>query len=166
MDIYSANEEYLKYVTTHMSNVKRAFDEYGEVILEVLKCPFLLSVLSDAVAVHDASKFDSLEFEGYRQYYYTADGEQKNVAKYNQAWLHHQNTNQHHPEYWIMRDDNSGKALEMSYIAIAEMLLDWQSMTYEHGGTVAEYYSKKGKDKPLNLETRKIVKDVIDIVFA
>ena len=38
------------------------------------------------------------------------------------------NSNKHHPEYWVMRDEDGIKPIDMPDIYIAEMILDWTAM--------------------------------------
>lgn len=89
----------------------KAFTEYGEAILQIMKNESLTNELYHNVFHHDASKFSVEEFEGYRKFFNPADGESKEDAKIEmgKAWLHHMNENKHHPEYWILRDSEGGK---------------------------------------------------------
>jgi hypothetical protein len=73
---------------------------------------------------HDLSKFSPVEFGRYaRQFYGKGDD------NFSLAWVHHQNRNDHHWEYWISRSKhNNGRingALPMPEMAIREMVADW-----------------------------------------
>lgn len=50
--------------------------------------------------VHDWSKFTPSELPHYGRQFF---GDKSEPEKFDQAWLHHQNVNKHHPEYWIPR---------------------------------------------------------------
>jgi len=155
--------KYGKYIVEHCNNVKRAFEEYGDELCAVLNVN--KSDLSYNVNCHDTSKYSAEEFTGYKQYFYPEDGAEKNKKKFDEAWLHHENTNPHHPEYWIMRDDNEIKTLDMPPLYIAEMLLDWQAMSYKFDSSIVDYYNTQGKNKPFSPTTSAEVKRAIDKVF-
>lgn len=87
---------------------------------------------------HDMSKFSSIEFTKYVKKFYSDDNDNDNF-KY--AWLHHQNHNPHHWEYWISRSGNKCKSLESIDILdmpdkyVQEMIVDWfaASIVYNKG---------------------------------
>jgi hypothetical protein len=62
-----------------------------------LKVPFWRLV------VHDLSKFSPAEFAAYARNFY---GDRSDPHGFDRAWLHHQNHNDHHWEYWAARDGN------------------------------------------------------------
>ena len=62
-----------------------------------LKVPFWRLV------VHDLSKFSPSEFAAYARNFY---GDRSDPYGFDRAWLHHQNRNDHHWEYWAARDGN------------------------------------------------------------
>lgn len=144
--------EYNKYIVEHINNVKKAFEEFGDTLcmhLNVNK-----DTLRELVDKHDLSKFGTDEFEGYRQFFYPKDGEEKSKTAMDMAWLHHMNTNPHHPQYWELRDGEASKTLDMPSEYIAEMILDWQAMSYKFGGTPLTYYNESGKYKKFSGNTR------------
>lgn len=85
---------------------------------------------------HDLSKFSFKEFPYYGNFFF---GNKTKEEKFKRAWVHHQNSNDHHWEYWIPRtshdklkgDDN--KPITMDKNAILEMIADWigASRAYE-----------------------------------
>lgn len=165
MGIYSnivqSRSNYKQYIIEHIENVKKAFSEYGERLCDRLEISY--EELQENILNHDSSKFSKAEFDGYRQYFYTNPNEEKNQDLFDAAWLHHENANKHHPEYWVMRDDHDTKALDMPPIYIAEMLLDWQAMSYKFGSTVKSYYESQGHKKTFSDKTRDIVEDLMDL---
>lgn len=76
---------------------------------------------------HDLSKLSLSEYKYYQKQFF--GGGDKRFA---QAWLHHQNHNDHHWEYWIPRS-RKGQPMKMSNGALLEMVADWlgASRSYE-----------------------------------
>lgn len=88
---------------------------------------------------HDLSKFTRAELLPYDRWFFGAKDNPKEFAR---AWLHHQNHNPHHPEYWIIRSDlTDGKSgvvdgcLEMPEVHIREMIADWMGASKAHTGS-------------------------------
>lgn len=88
--------------------------------------------------IHDWSKFTPSELPHYgRQFFGTKD----DYYGFACAWVHHQNHNPHHWEYWIPRNCHdrstppyaSPEPLEMPEWAVREMVADWigASRAYE-----------------------------------
>ena len=135
----SKDKKMLDYTDSHIQKVSQAFKKYGTQILKELGAPDLNDDLFHRVIAHDKSKYSEEEFIGYRKHFDPKPGEDKDEADalYARAWLHHQNTNSHHPEYWTLIDDSThevdGKTeayakityLAMPKLDIAEMLCDW-----------------------------------------
>lgn len=79
---------------------------------------------------HDWTKFLPVEWFPYAERFY---GHSNNYAEamqhisYQQAWNHHQKSNDHHWQYWILnRDNGETLCLPMSDRARWEMLADWR----------------------------------------
>lgn len=76
---------------------------------------------------HDLSKFGRHELPHYgRQFFGKAD----KPTQWKQCWLHHQNHNDHHWEYWVVRQrwdklSKEPQTIPMSSGAIKEMIADW-----------------------------------------
>ena len=79
-----------------------------------LKCPL------GRLLLHDLSKFSPKEFKFYNSYFF---GDKQLNLKL--AYLHHQNHNDHHWEYWMDREYNC--PIEMDVEAAMEMIADWFS---------------------------------------
>jgi len=80
--------------------------------------------------MHDLSKFSKHELPHYdRQFFGDADRPEEFIR----AWVHHQNHNQHHWEYWIPRTGHSrcdppypdGEPIPMPMKYVREMVCDW-----------------------------------------
>jgi len=84
---------------------------------------------------HDLSKFGWNEYIHYQKQFF---GE--GSPKFNTAWVHHQNSNDHHWEYWIPRtghdrgDSLDNVPIPMSSGAIREMLADWVGASRAYTG--------------------------------
>lgn len=147
------NKEYQDYIDEHINFVKAAAIGYGEKLCKALGITWL--ELSKAIKLHDKSKYSVEEFEGYRQWFYPCSYETKNKDLFDKAWEHHYTHNKHHPEYW--------KGEDMTPLAIAEMLLDWEAMSMKFNTNTYEYYQKERDNKELSENTKKIIDQVIHI---
>ena len=122
-----------------------------------------LAGVVDQASTHDASKYESPEYEPYL--YITWDYKCKDEGKDfkipddindNAATLHHIQSNRHHPEFHdkessdrsLNRDNRDAvpeKATDasgMSDIDIAEMVADWCAMSEEKGGNPKDWADK------------------------
>jgi len=87
--------------------------------------------------IHDWTKFLPIEYLGYQRQFF---GKVKNKDQWQRTWLHHQNHNPHHWEYWIQRP--SGKSLAMPEWAIREMVADWFGASKAYAGFYPTSLSK------------------------
>jgi len=82
--------------------------------------------------IHDWSKFTPSELPHYQRQFF---GKEKSPTEWARCWVHHQNTNPHHWEYWI---DRSGfpicKAVTMPWWAVREMIADWMAACRAYEG--------------------------------
>lgn len=96
--------------------------------------------------LHDLSKFRPSEWFPYCRYFYgSGETTQKTQEALDRAWLRHIHRNDHHWQYWILREDNGGtKLLDMSDKAIQEMVADWAGAGKAITGEwdLAEWYRK------------------------
>jgi len=89
--------------------------------------------------IHDLSKFTPAELLHYNRQFFGDKGDPQGFAM---AWLHHQNLNSHHWEYWVTRSDHSkgtsgavDGALPMPLIYIREMIADWMGASRAYTGS-------------------------------
>ena len=82
--------------------------------------------------VHDLSKFSRHELKYYGRQFCQRITDIIVMPKdgYDEAWLHHQNVNDHHWEYWIPRTDIGdgtfdNRPLRMPRAAMLELCADW-----------------------------------------
>lgn len=105
---------YLKYVLRHKLYVFQACLK--------MKVPIYRSI------IHDYSKFTLSEWKPYVKTFYKPDGSKQYVESpaFEYAWNHHQKSNKHHWQYWLLSwDRGETVALEMPETYVREMLADW-----------------------------------------
>ena len=152
-------KEYLEYINNHKKRVEEfagwLLSNCHEVFKEVDE-----DVFWDLIKEHDESKFSEEEFEPYAQKWH---GDGKKTLEYKQAWEHHWQNNEHHPEYWLGED--------MPYIYILEMICDWGSFSIAKGDfqELKDFYFNKAKNDPeknLSDNTKKIIEDIIEQIMS
>lgn len=153
--------EYKNYILNHIENIKKCFDIYNKQLCNQLEIDNM--ELYKLIIIHDQSKFSKEEFNLYRQYFYPVANEIKNQDLFDIGWLMHQNSNKHHPEFWIMRNDNKTTVLDMPNIYIAEMTLDWAAMGLNFKDNAYNYYHAQGYKKPLSNNTKNTLDKIIKI---
>jgi hypothetical protein len=162
-------ENYYKYILEHTENVLRAYTDYGDQILKIMGNESLKEDLFNTVNAHDKSKFSGEEFDGYRKFFYPIKNENKDLAKdaMNVAWLHHMNTNKHHPEYWVLRDKDGNHSIPMERLYIAEMILDWIAMGYKFKSNALKWFNKNEQyyKTIMTVSTFYTVKKVLTTLF-
>lgn len=158
-ELSTKEKEYMMYINEHIANVKLAFEKYGDELCRLLNIK-KYDLLKN-VSKHDESKYTDKEFDGYRQYFYTCSDEQQDKELFNIAWIYHQNSNPHHPEFWV--DRSTGDVVDMPNIYIAEMLLDWEAMSMKFNGNTRDYYLKNKYKKPFSDNTLAILDEVTKI---
>lgn len=153
--------EYFNYVTNHIENVQRVWAE----IRQHPKLEPFLSVkdtclLDKLILAHDQSKFSADEFYGYAQYFYPEPGKEKRQREFSIAWNHHQKSNRHHWDYWVMSDL---VVLEMPRVYLLEMLCDWAAMSLQFGDTPSDFYKKRGQFMQIHDKTKEYLWDWMPI---
>ena len=151
-------EEYKQYIIAHKKRVKQFAEWLKENLPEVftdIDYNVDIDDFDELIAEHDQSKFSEEEFEAYAQHFY---GSKDNDFEFEQAWEHHRQNNEHHPEYWMGKD--------MPYIYILEMLCDWGSFGIAKGDMtelIDYYYSnaRDDEDKNLSDNTKLIIEEIL-----
>lgn len=85
--------------------------------------------------IHDASKFDSFEFN------YLGNYEKKKPVEFYEALKKHHSKNPHHPEYW------TGGIHAMSNVFIAEMVCDCLARGQEFGTDTRKWFREEATKK-------------------
>jgi hypothetical protein len=88
--------------------------------------------------VHDLSKYTPAELPHYGRQFY---GDKSDPVGFNIAWLHHQNVNPHHWEYWVPRTTHYAGTLvpyqpmKMPIKYAKEMAADWMGASRAYEGS-------------------------------
>jgi len=118
---------------------------------------------------HDLSKFGVKEIFAYGRQFF---GDRSDAGGFAKAWLHHQNHNDHHWEYWVSRSghnkisESSSFPMIMSEQAMLEMIADWMGASRAYEGSWPNvfnwlWYNKNFSKILLNMNTRSDVEKVI-----
>lgn len=81
------------------------------------------------LVLHDLSKLSPQEFPHYARRFY---GDGDNDDAFERCWLHHQNHNPHHWQWWI--DRSTGLAVPMPMHYVREMVADWLAASRSYQG--------------------------------
>lgn len=159
-------KKYKDYVDTHIANVNRAWKEE----ISKIDDKFIQEnkkAITEKVKNHDKSKYDEEEFDAYRANYDPINEKERanNEAKFQAAWLHHFQNNNHHWQHWI---DETGKLDKAKYDkdtvmkAYIEMICDWQGMGYVFGDNAAQYYNDNKDKIKIYPELRKWLENLLN----
>ena len=107
---------YMDYIEEHITNVQKAYNILHDDLFDVFN-KISRAEMERRIKTHDQSKYSSIEFFGYRQWFYPAEGEVKDESLFHLAWKEHYTHNDHHPEHWKYRElivemHKIGKALD------------------------------------------------------
>jgi hypothetical protein len=126
--------------------------------------------------MHDLSKFMASELPHYSRQFF---GDRADPKGFEQAWLHHQNHNQHHWEYWIPRkahsqcngDTQNDVPLMMPERFVREMVADWLGASRAYSGCwpkSLEQWTWLQESRPkmrMHPATERMVDDVLNNYF-
>lgn len=159
------SKEYNEYITKHKNGLRNGLtwllNHYSEALVGPDGKDYKLDI-DKLVMNHDNSKFFDSEYTAYDEYFY---GEGNNDDEFDLAWLHHQNRNAHHWQYWVLlKDDGNQYALEMPYEYIIEMILDWWSFSWSQGNLfeIFKWYDKNKDNMILHDSTKNTVEDILN----
>lgn len=130
--------------------------------------------------MHDLSKLLPSEWFPYARHFYGPRSGNVDVAgspympheqaAFDLAWLHHQNVNDHHWQWWMLTEDDTGqpKCLPMSPAARLEMLCDWRGAgrAQGYGDNTLPWYEKNKGRMQLHPDTRRWVEEALLIAAA
>jgi hypothetical protein len=128
------------------------------------KVPILRLIL------HDMSKLTLNEYSHYQKQFF---GKKDDPEGFMCAWLHHQNVNEHHWEYWIPRsghnlgnDPSNFKPIPMSENALREMVADWFGASKAYNGKWPKpnewEWLKENRNKiVIHEQTRKLLDEIL-----
>lgn len=157
-------KEYVKYLNTHRQGVLNA---YNLIILpkfgDKLPCD-LLDRMPSIIKMHDFSKYEDEEFIPYCAKFYGHHKDYDHDA-FNRAWMHHQNVNPHHWQYWILVndcDEPQVQPMDMPLEYVLEMLCDWCSAGKYYGNTAYKWYTDQYTKFIMTKRTRDMVEKYIE----
>lgn len=147
--------EYFAYIEQHIKTVQSVWLALQEHLTDYYwldDCYYY--IIDDRISRHDQSKYYSCEFGGYRQFFYPVNENEKNIIAFNHARNHHQKTNDHHWEYWLLIG-SSGKieALKMDEPCIIEMLCDWTAMSVKFKNIPSKWFDANKEKMVLHQDT-------------
>ena len=118
---------------------------------------------------HDLSKFRWCEIWGYGRQFF---GDELAGIVFAKAWLHHQNTNDHHWEYWIPRSAHTrvgyydNAPMEMPEHVMLEMVADWFAAGRAYQGKWPDprrwaWYNDRFHKMHLHMKTRRDIEELV-----
>lgn len=158
LDADDKKEEYKHYILDHQNRVNEVWESLCRLFPDDFADDFFYWQVQGLVEIHDKSKYSAEEFEAYRMKFFPAMEDQDMPKEwFDHAWNHHQKSNPHHWQYWIMWTPEMSIALKMPLVYIIEMLCDWGAMSSKFKDTPSAFYEKEKKKMYLHKETRSIV---------
>ena len=177
------NSQYEEYLTTHIGNVKKAYEWLKENLPDVIaedNCVGEVAYygnLDEIIAKHDSSKYNKVpdrdcyyelccEYDQYANYFYgekTAEVEQC----FDLAWLSHIHHNPHHWQHWLLQNDDPKiglRVLDMPYVFIIECICDWWSFSWKQNklDEIFNWYDTNKEGILLSDKTRKTLESILD----
>jgi hypothetical protein len=156
-------DEYDDYLAKHVNSVKNAFS-WICVNLPELVDDYDADELGEYIGKHDRSKWDDEEYFAYCEYFY-GDRTPEVDEDFDYAWLHHQHSNPHHWQHWLLReDDGDVKALEMPYLDVLEMVCDHWAFSWVKDNLyeIFTWYDNNKDKMVLHQETRNLYESILD----
>lgn len=114
--------------------------------------------------IHDWTKFLPSELPHYQRQFY---GEVDDPDGWVRCWVHHQNSNPHHWEYWYNRSGRKAfEPIEMPIGAVLEMVADWMAASRAYDGIWPEqgkweWFEKNFDRIKLHVNSRQLVLTVL-----
>lgn len=127
--------------------------------------------------IHDLSKLRPSEWIAYCDHFYSPNKKKwkdktgyyrptpSDDPAFDLAWLYHQHRNDHHHQFWLLREDDGGTiAVEMPMNARVELLCDWVGAGKAQGFPDTKAWYLKNREKMiLGPETRKWIEKELQI---
>ena len=163
----SRKSEYNNYLKQHIGGVIESFEKI--VVPYLIDCgeydDDYIGHIATIIQQHDKSKYESIEYFPYLNYFYPENDEDKDENAFDLAWLHHQKRNPHHWQYWcIIRDSGEIVPMDMEFIYIIEMCCDWHSFSKRDPKSTAKHWYDTNKNKMIFSDyTRETVEKIIGL---
>ena len=149
---------YFQYIEEHINNVINVWN---------MVIGLYPNFKTYDIIQHDKSKYSDKEFDGYRQYFYPKPGQEKDINYFNFAWNHHQKTNPHHWEFWLLIKITDGvqtlTPIEIPQLRLIEMLCDWTAMSIKFKNLPSEWYNKNKNNMLIHPNSQKWLEDQLFI---
>lgn len=176
---------YKAYLQAHRENIWKGYDWFLKHLPDLLDEsnyayePMYFGRLEEIIAQHDASKYKNIpdsehyyelscEFDPYAYYHcgepYQEVSEELEYT-YNRAWLAHVHANPHHWQHWKI----AGKApLQMPYVFVIEMILDWWSFSWSKNNLyeIFDWYLEHRDTMELHPTTKQTVENILTAMRA
>ena len=153
-------KSYEDYILYHRAGVIETWENKLKPIIEK-DYPDIIDIVDKFLEYHDESKLAStVEWVGYSSYFLNPVAHPKTTDEYKKAWNHHQKTNPHHWQYWVLMEDECDpkvNPLEMSLPFVFEMLCNWASASHFYGNTTHWWYETQKDNMQLHPNTRKLI---------
>ena len=166
--------EYDNYLNEHIANVVAGLKwMYENVPIISKNCPYISDDFYGYE--HDQSKYSDKEYSAYDNYFYGGNASYDVKKSFDYAWLHHQNHNKHHWQYWVLIKDVADdlgqarlEALEMPFKYVIEMIADWWSFSWKNNNLeeIFTWYAVHGPAMLLHPKTRDLVNFILSQMHA
>lgn len=156
-------KQYDTYLDTHITNVMRAFDWLHNNLQDIFD-DCMVSPIVHCINTHDDSKWGPEEYEAYVDYFYGKSVTPSVKDAFNRAWLHHQHTNPHHWEHWLITNEDGDRIpCEMEFKYVIEMICDWWSFGWTKGNLyeLFSWYEVNSPKMLLHENTRSLVDSIL-----
>lgn len=171
---------YNQYLEQHIGNVQKAYNWLKDNLPEIISEDNYIDEvryygeLDDIIAQHDESKYNKVpdadnyydlacEWDAYNDYFYGEKTSEVESA-FNYAWLAHIHSNPHHWQHWLLQHDDEGlECLDMPYVFIIEMVMDWWSFSWksENLYEIFDWYKEHKNSIKLSDRTAAIVDKIL-----
>jgi len=166
-------EEYLvkydQYLESHIGCVQQAYQYIKDNIPEILNDVEDLASLDKQISQHDESKYSEEEYEAYALYFNVS--KEKYINEFNRAWNHHQKTNPHHWQYWVLIEDEEDEKyipIEIPYNYIIEMICDWWAFSFKKNdlSEILSWYEDHKDKMIINPESKKQIENILNKISS
>lgn len=152
------HSNYFDMLEAHRSAVKQVWtSQLRPILAQWGQDESQLKRVDSLIEDHDKSKYTPNEFPAYEKHFTSDIDECTEDYEFDKAWLHHQNTNLHHWQYWVLikDDDEPLVPINMPFEYICEMVCDWQSFAIsDPGNTARRYYESRKRHMIMSDYTR------------
>lgn len=149
-----ATMDKIRAIARHIRNVEDNCLLLGEKLIERGEIDLGHKLIANGY-VHDASKFWGIEWEHMALGAPTVEEGAK--LKLKMAVMHHNRTNEHHPEYW-------GDIRLMPRLYLAEMVADWKARSEEFGTSLRDWIDEVATKRFHFMKDERVSKEITEFV--